>query len=170
MKYTLLSILLSLSISGTVKANEQVDPELLNAAEQYLVLTEAQWGFEESIKQSKNMLGQLKSPKPEGMSEEYIELLEKHEKQTKAVLDEFLSWQTVEPLITKMIVSTYSLEDLNAINAFYATDAGRTMISKTPELAKSQMKMMQDMMGQMMARMDKLNKQHQQERNELLSN
>ncbi len=168
MKSTLLSILMAFSITVTAQAKEQVDPELLNAAEQYLVLTEAQWAFEESMKQSKQMFDQFKSPQPEGMSDEYIALMAKHDKENKAVLDEFLSWQSIEPMITKMIVSTYSLEDLKAINAFYASDAGRALVSKTPELAKAQMQMMQDMMSQMMAKMGELTQQHQQERNELL--
>lgn len=168
MKSTLLSILMAFSITVTAQAKEQVDPELLNAAEQYLVLTEAQWAFEESMKQSKQMFDQFKSRQAEGMSDEYIALMAKHDKESKAVLDEFLSWQSIEPMITKMIVSTYSLEDLKAINAFYASDAGRALVSKTPELAKAQMQMMQDMMSQMMAKMGKLTQQHQQERNELL--
>lgn len=168
MKSTLLSILMAFSITVTAQAKEQVDPELLDAAEQYLVLTEAQWAFEESMKQSKQMFDQFKSRQAEGMSDEYIKLMAKHDKESKAVLDEFLSWQSIEPMITKMIVSTYSLEDLKAINAFYASDAGRALVSKTPELAKAQMQMMQDMMSQMMAKMGKLTQQHQQERNELL--
>jgi hypothetical protein len=60
-----------------------------------------------------------------------------------------LSWKSLEPEYVKIYGAEYTTEEIEAITAFYKSPAGQTMLSKTPELMKESMKVVQARMVEM---------------------
>jgi len=160
-KITLLPILL-LSITFQTFAQKD-NTELHLAVEKYLQLTEAQWVFDETMKQTKMVMTQQlnKIPKLEGIDEE---MAARHKKELMGFFDVSLNWDKIKNLQTDLLMGVYSLDDINAINEFYASNAGRNMVAKTPEISKAQVTMQQQLLSSMQEGMMELLKKQSTEK------
>lgn len=164
MKFTLFSIFLLLSLTVMAVQIEVDEPQQkIEAAERYLVLTEAQWAYEQARIQSKQFLTQSITDLDKSMSEQAHQLLVQQRAEKLDVMERFLSWQNIQPQMIKLLTDTYSLEDLNAINVFYESEAGRNLVSKAPELTKAQVKMLHTMTQQMTQALAEVDVKHDSE-------
>lgn len=160
MKHILLILLAIISFNSYSEPSQ----ELIDAAERHLVLTEAQWAHDEGIKQVQNHF--MKSFNQKGnseMSDEEIAMREKHKQEAIELILDNVSWEKIQPVIVKMLAESYSLQDLQAINEFYASDAGRALVRKTPEITKKQFQFTQSLTQNMMSNVSKLMKKQRQE-------
>jgi len=77
------------------------------------------------------------------MTDQIFGMFQKQMPQVSAVeWDRIHSEMNTDGLIEKIVplyAKYYSLEDLQALNAFYATPAGQKMVAVTPELMKESM-------------------------------
>lgn len=145
-KITLLPILL-LSITFQTFAQKD-NTELHLAVEKYLQLTEAQWVFDETMKQTKMVMAQQFNniPKLEGIDED---MATRHKKELMDFFDASINWNKIKNLQTDLLMGVYSIDDINAINEFYASNAGRNMVAKTPEISKALVTMQQQLLSSM---------------------
>ena len=63
-----------------------------------------------------------------------------------AVVDDLLSWDTLQPLYFRLYRQTFTQEDIDGITAFYRTPAGQALLQKMPALMSN---MMQEYTGMM---------------------
>ncbi|MES2745149.1 MAG: DUF2059 domain-containing protein [Bdellovibrionota bacterium] len=70
-------------------------------------------------------------------------------KAVAAIFNKYFSWETMAPEFVRIYSEVYSVEDMQRIGKFYASDAGRIMLEKQPEL-----------MGKTMETMQKLNEKN----------
>lgn len=162
MKNIFAIILLTLLLSLPSVADEQGD--LQAEAERHLLLTEAQWAFDESMKNAKDYIYQTINQQKADSGAELTALEEKHTQELISLMSNELSWGNMEPAIINLLTTIYSLDELKAINAFYDSEVGRKMVAKTPELSKQQMLMMQNLMQGFQEKMKVLMAQQADER------
>ena len=164
MKFTLFSALLLLcSTGGAAQIESEASQQKVDAAERYLILTEAQWAYEQARAQSQRLFTQSMDELNTDISEQAQELLAQQRNEKLDVMERFLSWQRVQPQMIKLLADTYSLEDLTAINVFYESAAGRSLVSKTPELSKAQFEMVHAMSQQMIQALAEVDAKHKNE-------
>ncbi|MGL1959153.1 MAG: DUF2059 domain-containing protein [Colwellia sp.] len=164
MKKIFTVLLFAILLPCQSSADELADLQL--EAEKYLQLTEAQWAFDESMKNAKSYMQQMINQEPE-TTPERAALKEQQTAEVMTLVEEELSWHKFQPAIIKLLINVYSLDDLKAINTFYDSEAGRNMTAKTPELAKQQMQMMQTLMVSMQENLKVLITKHASERQAL---
>lgn len=69
---------------------------------------------------------------------------------TNEIMRRTLSWQEMRPLYIDVYKKTFTREDVRAITRFYESDAGRSLLDKTPALMQNLMGAIQLKMAPMM--------------------
>lgn len=99
--------------------------------------------------------------------------LRDHETVAREFLERHIGWNSLEDALTGMYLTEFSEEDLNAMNAFYDSPAGRKVIERLPVLVQKRNQLasrrLQENIGELQheinARLDKektsIGKQHQ---------
>ncbi|MDD5598975.1 MAG: DUF2059 domain-containing protein [Victivallaceae bacterium] len=64
------------------------------------------------------------------------EEVSKFKEKVFAISDDILSWDTLKKDFTKIYAEAYSLDELQKLNTFFSSPAGRTFIAKTPVLQR----------------------------------
>ncbi len=70
-------------------------------------------------------------------------------KAVTAIFNKYFSWETMSPEFVRIYSEVYSAEDMQRLGKFYASEAGRIMLEKQPEV-----------MGKTMETMQKLNEKN----------
>lgn len=68
------------------------------------------------------------------------------------VTREELSWDKLQPLYVSIYQESFTQEEIEGIVAFYKTPAGAALVRKMPVVMQNSMKVMQQKMGPMMAK------------------
>ncbi|MEY2485921.1 MAG: uncharacterized protein QOH39_1569 [Verrucomicrobiota bacterium] len=74
-----------------------------------------------------------------------------------AMNDQF-SWDKMEPLYVRIYQKSFTQAELDGILAFYKTPAGQAVINKMPVVMQNTMQEVQQMMGPMMQRIQRMQK------------
>lgn len=70
-----------------------------------------------------------------------------------------MSWKSLEPEYERIYAATFSIQELDAIIAFYKSPAGQAMLDKTPELTQDSMQVVQRRMVELQPKMRALQEQ-----------
>ncbi|MGD2076595.1 MAG: DUF2059 domain-containing protein [Gammaproteobacteria bacterium] len=62
--------------------------------------------------------------------------LREHQDVVHAFLEKTIGWEGLEDDLTQMYLETFTEEEINEINAFYASPTGRKLIRQLPELVE----------------------------------
>ena len=73
-----------------------------------------------------------------------------------AMMKELLDWTKLEPLYVRVYQKTFSQQEVDGMIAFYKTPAGQAVIAKMPTVMQNTIEEMQQMMGPVMQKMQKM--------------
>jgi uncharacterized protein len=76
-----------------------------------------------------------------------------------AIMREELSWEFMEAMMMDVYTKTFSQEEVDGMLAFYASPAGRSVITKMPIAMERSMQFMQERMSTMIPRLQQLQKE-----------
>jgi len=74
-----------------------------------------------------------------------------------ALMTAHMSWQTMKPVYVAMYDETFTADELRPLVAFFKSPAGQAYVDKMPSLVSNTMKRMQQVVGEMMPDIQKLN-------------
>jgi hypothetical protein len=74
-----------------------------------------------------------------------------------ALMAAHMSWQTMKPVYVAMYDETFTADELRPLVAFFKSPAGQAYVDKMPSLVSNTMKRMQQVVGEMMPDIQKLN-------------
>lgn len=74
-----------------------------------------------------------------------------------------MSWEKLKGPMTEAYASVYTEDEVKDIIKFYKSPAGQKMVAKMPELMQASMRMVQDLMKNMMPKINQLQKELQEE-------
>ena len=72
-----------------------------------------------------------------------------------AQMTQLLTWEKFEPLYRDIYRQTFDAADVDAMIAFYSSQAGRNLLDKTPQLMQNTMAAMQKLIVPMLQQMEK---------------
>ena len=79
--------------------------------------------------------------------------LREHEALFRDYMERHIGWSGLKEPLIDMYMQTFTLEELNEMNAFYGSPTGKKMVAKLPELIKRRdqfaMQRMQDNIGEL---------------------
>jgi len=73
-----------------------------------------------------------------------------------AMMTELLDWTKLEPMYVRISQQTFSQPEIDGMIAFYKTPAGQAVLSKMPAAMQNTIDEMQQLMGPVMQRMQKM--------------
>jgi uncharacterized protein len=73
-----------------------------------------------------------------------------------AMMKELLDWSKLEPLYVRVYQKTFTQQEVDGMVAFYKTPAGQAVIAKMPAVMQNTIEEMQQMMGPVMQRIQKM--------------
>ena len=73
-----------------------------------------------------------------------------------AMMKELLNWTKLEPLYVRVYQKTFSQQEVDGMIAFYQTPAGQAVIAKMPTVMQNTIEEMQQMMGPVMQKIQKM--------------
>ena len=86
-------------------------------------------------------------------------LLDEYRKRITALMGQTLDWSAMEPTMIEAYTSTFSQKDIDAMIAFYRTDAGQAVINKMPALMQTFMQRMQANMAKLLPQVEDLQRE-----------
>ena len=75
-----------------------------------------------------------------------------------AMMKDLLAWEKLEPLYVRVYQKTFTQQELDGMLAFYKTPVGAAMIAKMPAVMQNTMEEVQGMMGPVMEKMQRMQK------------
>ena len=73
-----------------------------------------------------------------------------------AMMKELLDWAKLEPMYVRIYQKTFSQQEVDGMIAFYKTPAGQAVIGKMPAVMQNTIEEMQQLMGPVMQKMQKM--------------
>jgi hypothetical protein len=73
-----------------------------------------------------------------------------------AMMKELLDWSKLEPMYVRIYQKTFSQQEIDGMIAFYKTPAGQAVIGKMPAVMQNTIEEMQQLMGPVMQKMQKM--------------
>ncbi len=136
----LLAAVCTLAAQGQ-DASKPIDPAKQAAIDEFFRLAKPQVTINQALQQYKTMMAQQLDQAAAqqiaargGDPSKYTGAVQNFESQLFALLAAQLDWQKLRPQMVALYDDTFTLDELKAINAFYATPAGQALIEKTPAL------------------------------------
>jgi hypothetical protein len=72
------------------------------------------------------------------------------------MMKELLDWSKLEPMYVRVYQKTFSQQEIDGMVVFYKTPAGQAVIGKMPAVLQSTIEEMQQLMGPVMQKMQKM--------------
>lgn len=82
--------------------------------------------------------------------------IDKREAEMMAILKEILDWGKLEPMHVRVYQKSFTQQEVDGMIAFYQTPAGHAVITKMPLVMQNTMNEMQEMMGPVIQKMQKM--------------
>jgi uncharacterized protein len=139
-------------VSGTAAPpSEESIKQLLEVAQAHKlidsVMTQMDLLMTQSIQQATQ--GQEIPPK---MQKE----IDKRQAEVVGLMKELLDWKKLEPMYVRIYQKSFSQQEVDGMIAFYKTPAGQAVIGKMPAVMQNTMDEMQQMMGPVMQKMQRI--------------
>lgn len=88
--------------------------------------------------------------KDQAVTEEKQKLIDQFRDKVLAIYKQEMSWEKMEPLFIEIYSNSLSQEDVDGINAFYRSPAGKSFVSKMPTMMQQSFVATQKMMTPLM--------------------
>jgi hypothetical protein len=75
-----------------------------------------------------------------------------------AMMKEILAWEKLEPLYTRVYQKTFTQQEIDGMLTFYKSPVGAAMITKMPAVMQNTMEETQSLMGPVMDKMQRMQK------------
>ena len=133
-------------------AFSQAQPASEASIRELLAMTNSKAILEQAYGQIDGMMEKAMSDAMGGQprSPEQEKLLAEFRSKIVAAMTEQLSWEFLEPAYLKLYGSTFSQSEVDGMNAFYRSDAGKAVIGKMPQLMTAIMQMVMERMQAVM--------------------
>jgi hypothetical protein len=99
-------------------------------------------------------------PGADQMTAAQKKMVSEYQDKMAALVTANVGWRAMEPEYVTLYASTFSEEEIDGIIAFYKSPAGQALLTKTPELTKGSMALVQtrmvDLQPQMKAMVDEM--------------
>lgn len=82
--------------------------------------------------------------------------IDKGRSEALAMMKDLLDWSKLEPLYVRVYQKSFSQQEVDGMVAFYKTPAGQAVIGKMPAVMQNTMDEMQQMMGPVMQKIQKM--------------
>ncbi len=89
------------------------------------------------------------------LTPEQSERMQRIQQRTSQTMRQALAWSKIRPLYADIYKQTFSKEDVLAMAEFYESDAGQSLLDKTPQLMQNLMVAMQAHMQPLLADLQK---------------
>lgn len=82
--------------------------------------------------------------------------IDKQRAEMVVFMKELLDWNKLEPMYVRIYQKTFSQQEVDGMIAFYQTPAGQAVVAKMPAVMQNTMDEIQQMMGPMMQKMQRM--------------
>lgn len=82
--------------------------------------------------------------------------IDKRQAELMTILKEMFEWNKLEPMYLRIYQKSFSQQEVDGMIAFYQTPAGQAVINKMPVVMQNTMNEMQQMMGPMMQKIQRM--------------
>jgi hypothetical protein len=82
--------------------------------------------------------------------------IDKRQAELMAILKEMFEWNKLEPMYLRVYQKSFTQQEVDGMIAFYKTPAGQAVINKMPVVMQNTMNEMQQMMGPMMQKIQRM--------------
>lgn len=157
MKRLLLSLLLAACTANAAyaasdkPASEQSVRKLLEVTESRKML-DAMWQSVDGMMEA-TMRQVLGDRKP---TEEQQKILSEMQAKVVAIMKEELSWEFMEAFMIDVYTKSFTQEEVDGMLAFYASPAGRSLITKMPQVMQYSMQAIQERMAAAIPRIQRV--------------
>ena len=159
MKRLLLALMLSLCTANAAyaadepPASEASIRKLLEATESRKML-EGMWEHvDASIEMTaRQVLGDQK------LTDEQQKQMDELRAKVVAIMRDEMSWEFMESMMIEVYTKTFTQQEVDGMLAFYATPAGRSLITKMPLVMQHTMQVMQQRMATVLPKLQQLQK------------
>ncbi len=155
-------ILAGPAIANDAPASDESIRQLLAITEARKLLDSMKLQVDAMTKTSVQQAMQGKTVTPERQA-----ILDRMHSKMDAVLNEMLSWDTLEPIYVRTYRESFTQDELDGITAFYKTTAGQALIKKTPVVMQNVMAEVQGLMRPSLEKIQQIQKETQHELNDL---
>jgi hypothetical protein len=141
----LLTIILALILFGALTPAFADDASKNAKIEEMMQLTQADHMIQQMLDQMKTMLAaQLAKP---DMSAQERAIADELQQKIMALFADRMSWDRVKPKFVKIYADTFTESEIDGILAFYKSSAGRSFLTKMPQLMEQSMAVGKELMG-----------------------
>ena len=82
--------------------------------------------------------------------------IEKRQAEMMAMVKDILDWKKLEPMYMRVYQKSFTQQEVDGMIAFYQTPAGQAVISKMPLVMQNTMNEMQELMGPVVKKIEKM--------------
>jgi uncharacterized protein len=161
-KRTLLLLALSAAIVCAADSPAPVAPPASTPSEasikQLLELAQARKLVDSVMKQMDNLMLQTiqQATKGQEIPPKVQKDIDKRQAELDALLKDLLDWNKLQPLYTRIYQKSFTQQEVDGMIAFYQTPAGQAVIGKMPVVMQNTMEEMQQMMGPVMQKLERM--------------
>jgi uncharacterized protein len=141
----------SLGFAADTPPSEASVKQLLETAQAHKLVDTMMGQFDTVMKNAMQQATQGQTVSPEVRKD-----IDRRQAELVKVLREELSWDKLEPIYLRVYQKTFNQEEVNGMIAFYKTPTGQALLNKMPLVMQNTMTEMQQRMGPMMQRIQRM--------------
>jgi hypothetical protein len=149
-------------MANDAPASDKSIRELLAITDAHKLIDTVRGQVDAMVKASSQQAMQGQTITPEKQA-----ILDRMRTKMEAVIDEMLSWDTLESVYLRTDRASFTQDELDGIMRFYKTRAGQAMIKKMPVVMQNVMAEMQGLLQPMRQRMQEIQRETLQELKDL---
>jgi hypothetical protein len=138
--------------AGTPPSEDSIK-QLLEAAQAQKLIDSVMAQMDELMKQAIDQAAQGREIPPKIQKD-----IDKRQAEVVGLMKELLDWKKLEPMYVRVYQKTFSQQEVDGMIAFYKTPAGQAVVSKMPAAMQNAMNEMQQMMGPVMEKLQRMQK------------
>jgi uncharacterized protein len=150
------------AIANDAPASDESIRELLAITDAHKLIDTVRAQVDSMVTASSQQAMQGKTVTPERQA-----ILDRMRTKMEGVIDEMLSWDTLQSLYLRTYRASFTQHELDGIIKFYKTPAGQAMIKKMPVVMQNVMGEMQGLLQPMQQRMQEIQRETVQELKDL---
>jgi uncharacterized protein len=149
-------------LANDAPASDESIRELLAVTDAHKLIDTVRGQVDAMVKASSQQALQGKPLTPEKQA-----ILDRMRTKMEAVIDDMLSWDSLQALYLRTYRASFTQSELDGILKFYKTPAGQAMIKKMPVVMQNVMGEMQGLLQPMQQRMQEIQRETSQELKDL---
>ena len=147
----LLTLFYPVAFAAETRPGEDSIKQLLEVAQVHKLVDSMKIQMDAFMKNAMQQATQGQSVSPRIQKD-----IDKRQSELMTVLNEELAWEKLEPLYIRVYRQSFSQEEVDGLIAFYKTPTGQAMINKMPVVMQNTFNELQQRMGPMMRRIQRM--------------